>query len=71
MGFSAIIPGIEGSRNWDPVKVALDRAFVEGIHACGRSEHFGIDLERSGEMGNLVWRMKSACGNQWQGLARF
>ena len=30
-------PDIEGSRNRDAVKVALDGAFVEGVHACGRS----------------------------------
>ena len=62
---------VSGSRNWDAVEVALDRAFVEGVHACGRSEHFGIDLARSREMGGLVFGLKSACGNGWQGLAGF
>jgi len=39
-----ILPGVGGSRNRDAVEVALDRGFVEGVHAGRRSDMAGTLL---------------------------
>jgi hypothetical protein len=39
-----IFPDVAGSRDRDAVEVALDRAFVEDVHACGRSDMAGTFL---------------------------
>jgi hypothetical protein len=35
---------LSGSRNRDAVEIPLDRGFVEGVHACGRSDMAGTLL---------------------------
>ena len=54
---------LSSSQNWDAVEVALDRAFVEGVHIRGWSKRCSIGRVYSPESAHFIRGMKSACGN--------